>query len=291
MTQSASGDSLALSGHALLQATERNLAAHAAHLHAFVKGASVFRVGDFQVSDSGLGHDTFNMVSRVDFERGFRPEDVRDVAAYVEGTGRPFSWWVADEAALSEAAPALEAAGFTEGETEDVMYADLRTPRPPTPVPRGVQIEAVAGGDRLGEYATVLAANWEPPATEVETFLLSAGSRVRWPHQAGSRFFTAFVDGRVVAGAEVHMAAGVAGLFGIATLEAYRGRGIASALVAACLEWAASEGSRLAVLQATAAGSGVYRRHGFRSVGRCTEFHSSGLDASTVTSPASESRI
>jgi hypothetical protein len=98
-----------------MRATERNLAAHAAHLHPFVDGASIIRIGDFQVSDSGLAHDTYNIVSRVGFDDGYRAEAVAEIAQYVTRVRRPFSWWVTDDATLKEAQDALVPAGFTVG--------------------------------------------------------------------------------------------------------------------------------------------------------------------------------
>ncbi|WP_106816298.1 GNAT family N-acetyltransferase [Microbacterium timonense] len=256
----------------LLQATERNLAAHAAHLHPFVEGATVFRVGDFQVADSGFDHDTYNIVSRADFRRGFRVDDVTVVAEYVRRVRRPFSWWVADDTVLDEAQRVLPAAGFAAGETEEVMYAEVRGSRRRSVAPAGVDILPVQRRSQLDDYAQILAANWNPPATDVAAFLHAAGSDAVSGDEPTSRFFVAYAGGEAVAGAEVHVAAGVAGLYGIATLESHRGRGIASALVSTCLEWAATAGVPTAVLQATDEGSGVYRRHGFRTVGQCTEF-------------------
>lgn len=255
---------------ALLRAIEQNLAAHAARLHPYVAGASVSRFGDFQVSDSGLDHDTYNIVSRVGFESGFAADDVAAVAARVRASGRPFSWWVADETALTEAAMALGAVGFEPRETEEVMAADLDSTPPRTAPPDGVELRAVRTTDDLDDYARILAANWDPPAEDVARFLRAAGPPERWREDGA--FFVAYADGRPVAGAELLTTAGVTGIYGVATLEAHRGRGIASALLSRCLDHAAATGSRIAVLQATADGSGVYRRHGFRAIGACTEF-------------------
>lgn len=257
---------------ALMKAMERNLAAHAAHLHPYVEGTEVFEVGDFQVSDSGLDHDTYNIVSRANFERGFEDEDVREISSYIQRVKRPFSWWVADDAALAEAERALSSVGAEAGETEEVMIADLRSSSQESVPPRGVDIVAVRDGDRLDDYARILAANWNPPAADVARFLHAAGMESRWMHSAARRFLVAYENDEAVAGAEVHIAAGVAGLYGIATLESHRGRGIASALVSAGLAWARAARTDVAVLQATREGSGVYRRHGFGTIGRCTEF-------------------
>jgi ribosomal protein S18 acetylase RimI-like enzyme len=235
-----------------------------------VPGATVSRIGDFQVSDSSLDHDTYNIVSRLGFERGFATDDVAEIARRVRESGRPFSWWVADEAALPEATAALAEVGFEPRETEEVMAADLGVAPFRTAAPDGVELRTVRTADELDDYARILAANWDPPAEEVARFLHAAGTSAGWSEDGG--FVVAYTEGRPVAGAELHLAAGVAGIYGVATLAAHRGRGIASALLSLCLDRAAAAGARVAVLQATADGSGVYRRHGFRAIGGCTEF-------------------
>lgn len=257
----------------MTRAVDRNLASHASDLHRFVAGTTVLRIGDFQIADSGFQHDTYNTVTRVDHSRGYRPDDVRAVSAYIRSAERPFSWWVTDDTALQSAARVLAEWGFIASDTEDVMVADLRDGRAATRAPEPVAIEAVTESRQLNDYARVLAANWNPAADDITTFMGSVGiAAFSNASLDRTRFFVAYLHGEAVAGAEVHNAAGVAGLYGIATREPFRGRGIASALVGVCLDWARREGCETAVLQATKEGSGIYRRHGFTSVRTCTEF-------------------
>ena len=61
------------------------------------------------------------------------------------------------------------------------------------------------------------------------------------------------------------------GVYGLSTREGYRGRGIATALLAGALAEALEAGGT-AVLQAAEAGVGLYRRLGFREFGLTTEY-------------------
>lgn len=260
------------------RAVELNLASHAADLHPLVAGATVFRIGDFQIADSGQDHDTFNTITRIGWLSGYAPSDVEAVGRYASATRRPFSWWVADDAALIDAAGVLRDHGFEEGETEENMLLDLHAAVVPAG-PGPAAVSRIRTDEDLSAYADVLAANWAPPAVAVSRFLTAAGAGRSWQHEGASRYYLARVDGAPVAGVEAHIAAGVAGVYGVATREEWHGRGIASQLMATVLSDLKDTGPRWAALQATAAGSGIYRRFGFQPVGTCTEFSFGSAEA------------
>ncbi len=123
----------------------------------------------------------------------------------------------------------------------------------------------------LADYARVEAANWTPPDENVLRFYEKAAPVLLAP---GSplRFYVGYAGGEAVAAAELTVAGGVAGLYGIATLEAHRGRGYGSAMTLAPLGDARAEGIPAAVLQASVEGAGIYERIGFRRFGDYTEY-------------------
>src|SRR5262249_58376161 len=79
------------------------------------------------------------------------------------------------------------------------------------------------------------------------------------------QFCLATLDGEHVATAQILYAAGVAGVYCVATIPAARRQGIGAAITLAGLRAARARGYRAAVLGATTLGFPVYARLGFRT--------------------------
>jgi len=86
-------------------------------------------------------------------------------------------------------------------------------------------------------------------------------------------YYLARLHGEPVATAALTLAAGVAGLFAVATIEAARGRGIGTAVTMAPLLDARARGYCVGVLQASEMGYPVYARMGFTEQFRYHLYH------------------
>lgn len=84
--------------------------------------------------------------------------------------------------------------------------------------------------------------------------------------QRGTGGWVALVDGAPASKAVVHVEDGVAGIYGVATTEAGRGRGLATHLCATALETARASGAERTVLHSTPMARTLYRRMGYRDV-------------------------
>ncbi|MDJ1133438.1 GNAT family N-acetyltransferase [Streptomyces iconiensis] len=284
---------------------EANLAEHACHLHRHLQRhgpdgtrarARVTETDDLLVADSGLDDDTFNIVARARFGPDGAESRIAETVREVAHTGRAFSWWVGPASTPSDLSARLTAAGLPASERETAMWAGLddvtahgRTPgersgqpdaeagpRPVTGPAAGpatgpvLDIRTATGPAQLADHAAVLAANWDPPAATVRTFLRTAGP---WAlaQDSPARYLVGYAAGQAVCSAEVFFHAGVAGIYNICTLAAHRRRGHGGAITLAALRAARAEGHHVAVLQASADGEPVYRRLGFHPCGHFTE--------------------
>lgn len=247
---------------------EDNCASHASHL----LGGGASPAADVVIADSRLSDDTFNLVCRARFAAAEAPARVADVLAAVAATGRPFSWWVGPTSRPADLDALLRAQGLAESETEEAMVADLAVaPWEQAGAGAALEVESVRTLAQLRDYAHLMASNWDPPAPAVYEFFERAAAAIL-DEDCASRFLVGYLDGEPVAGAEIHLAAGVAGLYGVVSLERWRRRGFGTAATVAALGLAAAAGARRVVLQASADGAPLYRRLGFSTVGHYTEF-------------------
>lgn len=226
--------------------------------------------GDVVIADGGLPDDTFNLVCRARFTEDTASKRVADVIRATTSTGRPFSWWVAPTSTPANLGDVLLEHGLSISETEEAMVADLDEV-PPLPPPEALTVVTVETAEQLSDYASLMAQNWAPPSPTVVEFYDKAATAI-FDHDCASRFVVGYVGKQPVTGAEVHFNSGVAGLYGIVTLQAHRRKRFGTAATLAALDLARAAGAARAVLQASSDGAPVYEKIGFTTLGTYTEY-------------------
>ncbi|WP_437336785.1 GNAT family N-acetyltransferase [Sorangium sp. So ce394] len=259
----------------LAAAADDNLAVHSSWAQAHLPGAHVARDAGLVVVDSGLPCDTFNFVLRARLDAATAEVRVAQAIDHFRRAGRPFSWWVGPADAPENLGDLLRAAGLEAAESEVAMAADLHAlPADPAP-PRGLEIARVRTPAQLRDFARLLAANWTPPDPHVMRFYEMAAPALL-SDDAPLWLYVGYLDGTPVATSELAVGGGVAGLYNISTLPSHRRRGIGRALTLRPLFDARAAGLRVAILQASADGLGVYAQVGFVATGQVTEYKPPG---------------
>jgi GNAT superfamily N-acetyltransferase len=212
----------------------------------------------------------FNAVPRVRLEPAAFDAAFARIADSVARRGVAATWWAGPASRPTDLATRLEAAGLTLARTMTGMLRGLDGLEEVFAPPPGLRIERVEGVAMRRVFGRVVAEGigLSPAAAEAleayEPQLTHAGYLAK-PRYLG------WLDGRPVASAALVPAAGLAGVYAVATIPSARGRGIGAAMTVLPLLEARQAGYGMGVLQATAMGHPLYRRLGFRDVGayRC----------------------
>ncbi|MEM7285610.1 MAG: GNAT family N-acetyltransferase [Actinomycetota bacterium] len=193
--------------------------------------------------------------------------------------GRPMADQVADTLALFErevpvtwlvhptspasVEDALTAAGLVEAEDMPGMVADLATVPALGEPPEGVRIEE-AGLDRADAWVHLV--SWRYGLESTASGYLEQVYRHARTH--GTRLWIAYDGDEPISKAASYTGADFVGVFGVATTEAGRGKGLARHLTLRALHAAADDGIGTAVLHSTPMAHSLYRKMGFRDVAR-----------------------
>lgn len=192
---------------------------------------------------------------------------IQSVVAYFAARRQPFFWWVGPSATPADLGAHLAASGFSHLGDGPGMATDLHTLDESLPHPPGLTVVPVVDERALHDWVEVTGAGYgEPEPIRQARYDVhrALGLGPDLPLQR----YVAYLDGQPVAMSALFLAAGVAGVYEVATAKAARRQGIGAAVTLAPLLHARALGYRIGVLQASEMGVGVYARLGFRQV--CT---------------------
>ena len=221
-----------------------------------------YRVGD-------VDHEYLNHVYGARLDPASASRRIQEVVALVGRGSRAFTWtiWPSDRPA--DLLDRLVAAGFELEGDGPLMAIELSSAPHPGPTPPELAIERVDDPAALDELSAFVASSMEGPPELVRPF---ADTFRRLILESSPRVvqFAGRVDGELVAASALFTGSGVAGVYGVMTSEAARGRGYGRALTVAVMEEGRRRGLGVSVLLASELGEPVYRRLGYRDVGRVT---------------------
>jgi ribosomal protein S18 acetylase RimI-like enzyme len=196
-----------------------------------------------------------------------KPEeaDIEIKAVIARGRSRqvPILWFTGPSTTPADLGQFLVAHGFVREEDSPGLAADLiKLPAEPAALPN-FTFTTVNNTQSMKTWCDTAVAGYGMPELVGPAFL-DWFCHYSLSPLAPLRHYIGWLNGRAVATASLLLAAGVAGIYNVATLPEARGHGIGTAMTLTPLLEARAEGYRVGVLQSSAMGLHLYRRLGFQ---------------------------
>ena len=191
-------------------------------------------------------------------------EVIQAEVAYFESIGHDFEWKVYDHDTPPDLRQRLQAFGFEIGEQEAVMALDLNEAPDVLLQPIKHEVRRITDPAQIEDIVSVQQQVW--PDEDFTTWLAHELQGNLQHNGQNISIYAAYADGQPVSSAWItyHQGSQFAGLWGGATLPAYRGRGIYTALIAARLQEARQRGVRYLTIDASPMSRPIVQKHGFK---------------------------
>jgi GNAT superfamily N-acetyltransferase len=207
-----------------------------------------------------IPHPLMNGVFRTQLTLDDVGEAIEDALTHFKSRKMPFMWWAGSAAQPADLGKRLEAHGLTYAEDLPGMAVDLLALNEGLTTPSGLTIKPVGDKNTLRQWVNAAIIGFGLPDTsENACFDLFAGLGFDLP----LRNYVGLLDAKPVATSQLFLAAGVAGIYWVATVPEARRQGIGTALTLAPLREARATGYRISILHSSEMGLGVYRQLGF----------------------------
>jgi len=260
-----------VSSESLAQANEANLA-EGLSACARAYGGEVRDEPDLLWCATGIPAAGWNRVLRARLAPDTVDTRIEWVMERARALRTPFLWQTTPSTRPATLETDLLRHGFTDVGDEPAMGIALARLPDVATVPAEVTIERVSNRTSLEQWARTANEAFGAPAAAAAPFV-AAVLRDALDERAAAHYYLARLQGEPVASAGLALAAGVAGVFSVATIPAARRRGIGSAITIAPLLDARERGYVIGVLQASAMGYAVYARMGFTEQFRYRTFY------------------
>jgi len=262
---------------ALMLAIEANFAEEMAVFGRYLPGAELHDDEEIEWFITGLPYPLCNGVLRTHFTTGAagKTEDIDrkiDVTlGHFKARRIPMDWAVSQASQPANLGAYLEAHGLSYLGANTAMVLDMRSMHVDLPTHPNLRIEEVNDLETLKLWRLVSDKGFESSSDHAKAYYdtyinMGLGPHLPWHHYIG------WLYGEPVASSSLLLYAGVAGIYGVATIPEVRRQGIGAAMTLESLHKAHSLGYRVATLSPSELGLAMYRRIGFREYSK-TSFY------------------
>jgi GNAT superfamily N-acetyltransferase len=247
-----------------LQALARSAAEGFRSLSMSASGGSSDDVGGVTCWYSASYVPVFNGAAILEPEQ-INADTLGAVEQYFKWRGRPYSVMCLDTL-VPHAEGLFARHGYSAYDTMPAMWLD-GAPMDDPPGSPDVAVSRIVAPGSLATFRTILSEVFRLSMTEVNLVLSERALSV--PH---THHYLGIVHGAAVATATLVLSDGVAGVWNVGTMPAYRHRGIAAAMMRHILAEARAMGYSASMLLASDDGTPLYRRLGYRALGMVQVF-------------------
>jgi ribosomal protein S18 acetylase RimI-like enzyme len=259
--------SKALGTPAMLEAIEANLAEEMMTFGRDIPEGEVHEDGELYWFITGRPYP--NGVTRTYLARDDQAYVEAKILAtrdYFQAHGVGLNWAVGPMTRPGNLGIHLEKHGFSHRHEDTVMAVDMQTIQENLPTPAELVIQGCRDAEMLRAWFPVAMRGFD--ATEEDTanyyknyVKLGFGEGKSWHHYVG------WLQNEPVGVATLLLHAGVAGVYGVATIPEVRRQGVGAAMTLHVLHEARALGYQIALLTPSKMGIGIYRRIGFQEYG------------------------
>lgn len=191
---------------------------------------------------------------------------ISEVLTYFSPRNVSVAWVISPITQPAQLATSLEARGFTRVGGDSNMAIDLHQMNENIPAPSDLLIKEIEDTETLKLHNAISKVSFESsPETAQSYYECYVGNG--FGHGRPWHHYMAWLSDTPVAIASLLLHAGVAGIYGVATLPEARRQGIGAALTLHAMYVARSLGYKIAILAPSEMGTNMYRSIGFQEVG------------------------
>lgn len=188
---------------------------------------------------------------------------IQSILSDARGRNVPVLWWTGPSTRPVDLGKRLEKYGFDHDDEAPGMVVDLAMLNKSLPVLEGLSIQHAQEDASWRQWSNAMAIGFEVPASA--DFFVNAWHNLLCLADPDTILaYTGWMDGKPVATSLLFLAAGVAGIYSVATIPEARRKGIGAWMTLHPLCQARSMGYQIGILQSSAMGLSVYSSLGFQ---------------------------
>ena len=253
----------------MVDVIDENFNLHASKIPDLTEGMKVFKSSGISYVDSGLSCDTFNIIHINDGGKVLT-ENIIEAVNYYRTRQLACCLWICRENLSENVKAAIDRLNLKQQNLEPGMLLNLDLYKP---IQNTNHERAIIGNDvkLIQDYADVVAKHWTPADLNVLDYYNKTASTIL--NCNAVKYSIYYQAKKPVSVIELFSSNDkTVGLYGLATLESYRGKGIGTALLTFALNKCKELGFSNVILQASEDGFGIYKKLGFKIYTEYYEF-------------------